>query len=280
MAMPRHRGTDQKFAADSGSIVPPGGWTCFNPATFEGQTTLVTGAAGGMGRAIARAFHELGARVVLADIDDQAVAGLAAELNGPAPAIAATVDVADRTAINTLFDRIDTECHRIDNVVCCAAIITAARALDITETDWHRVLDINLLGTFSVCQQALRRMIAQRSGSIVAVASDAGKRGGGGLIADAAYAASKAGVLSVVKSLAREFAGTGVRINALTPGPTDTPMHGGISQELKARIASGLPVGRMGHPHDMAAAAVFLCSPAANFIYGASLNVDGGAMFE
>ena len=100
------------------------------------------------------------------------------------------------------------------------------------------------------------------------------------MIADVAYAASKAGVLSMIKSLAREYAGRGVSINALTPGPTDTPMHDGVSAELKQRIADGLPIGRMGHPDDMAAAVMFLCSPAARFVYGASLNVDGGALFE
>jgi 3-oxoacyl-[acyl-carrier protein] reductase len=87
-------------------------------------------------------------------------------------------------------------------------------------------------------------------------------------------------VLSIVKSLAREFAGSGVRINALTPGPTDTPMHAGVSAELKQRIGAGLPIGRMGHPDDLAAAAVYLCSPAARFVYASSLNVDGGSLYE
>ncbi len=260
--------------------VAPSNWACFAPSTFEGRLTLVTGAAGGMGREVARAFHELGSAVVLTDLDGDAVAEVAADLGEGAPVTAASLDVADPAAVTAVFEQIDSDHGRIDNVVSCAAIITAARALDITTEHWRRVLDINLLGSFYVCQEAVRRMTAQGYGRIVAVASDAGKRGGGGLVADAAYAASKAGVLSLVKSLAREFAGTGVRINALTPGPTDTPMHGGLTQELKDRIAAGLPIRRMGHPDDMAAAAVFLCSDAANFVYGASLNVDGGSMFE
>ena len=260
--------------------VPPSSWACFAPGTFEGQVTLVTGAAGGMGREVAQAFHHLGSAVVLTDVDGDAAAKVAADLSGAAPATSAALDVADPAAVAAVYQQIDADHGRIDNVVSCAAIITAVKALDITPEHWRRVLDINLLGSFYVCQEAIRRMQVQGFGRIVAVASDAGKRGGGGLIADAAYAASKAGVLSIVKSLAREFAGQGVRINALTPGPTDTPMHGGVSQELKERIAAGLPIKRMGHPADMAAAAVFLCSDAANFVYGASLNVDGGAMFE
>lgn len=260
--------------------IPPGSWSCFAPGTFTGQVTLITGAAGGMGREVARAFHELGATVIMTDRDADAVSAAAETLTGGAPVSAAGLDVADDDAVAAFFEQLDEEYGHLDNVISCAAIITAARALDITPQHWQRVLAINLIGTFSICQQSIRRMRTQGSGRIVTVASDAGKRGGGGLVADAAYAASKAGVLSVVKSLAREFAGSGVRINALTPGPTDTPMHGGLSKELKDRIAAGLPLGRMGHPTDMAAAAVFLCSDAASFVYGASLNVDGGAMFE
>jgi 3-oxoacyl-[acyl-carrier protein] reductase len=112
------------------------------------------------------------------------------------------------------------------------------------------------------------------------VASDAGVHGGGGLIADTAYAASKAGTLSLVKSVAREMAGKKVRINALNPGPTDSPMHSHIDPALKERIAANLPMRRMGHPSDMAAAILFLCSDAASFVYSAALDVDGGSMFR
>jgi 3-oxoacyl-[acyl-carrier protein] reductase len=104
--------------------------------------------------------------------------------------------------------------------------------------------------------------------------------GGGGLIADTAYAASKAGTLSLVKSVARELAGKKVRINALNPGPTDSPMHSHIDQALKDRIAANLPIRRMGRPEDMAAAILFLCSDAASFVYGSALDADGGSMFR
>lgn len=260
-------------------VVPaPSTWTCFAPDTFTDQVVLITGAAGGMGRRVARAFVDLGARVVATDADPVAVATVADELGERARGVA--LDVTDEAAVADVVAELVATEGRLDHLVTSAAVITAHRTPDITAEHWRRVLEINLIGSFTVCREALARMVPQGSGHIVAIGSDAGKAGGGGLIADVAYAASKAGVLSMVKSLAREHAGTGVSINALTPGPTDTPMHSGITDELKQRIAAGLPVRRMGHPDDMAAAVVFLCSPAARFVYGASLNVDGGALFE
>lgn len=258
--------------------MPTGTWECFAPSAFADDVVLISGASGGMGASVARAFHSLGAFVVLTDIDVERIDAVATQLGDRAQAYPA--DVSNQDQVESMFDTVDHRHGRIDHVVSCAGIITANRTSQITSESWHRVMNVNLFGTFLVCQQALRRMVAQRSGHIVAVASDAGKRGGGGLIADAAYAASKAGVLSLVKSLAREHAGTGVSINALTPGPTDTPMHATISAELRQQIAASLPLRRMGHPDDMAAAVIFLCSPAARFIYGASLNVDGGSLFE
>ncbi len=248
---------------------------------FAGKGVLVTGAAGGMGAEAARAFAAHGAELVLADRDEagaQSVAAAIRESGGRAHAVA--LDIADPASVAACFTAADHVLPRLDAVVCCAAIITAKRLGEMDQAHWRRVLDINLTGTFLVVQAAVSRMLAVGGGSIVCVASDAGVRGGGGLIADAAYAASKAGVLSLVKSVARELAGKGIRINALNPGPSDTPMHAGISDELKARIAAGLPMQRMGRPEDMAGAILFLCSAAAAFVYGAALDADGGAMFR
>jgi 3-oxoacyl-[acyl-carrier protein] reductase len=248
---------------------------------FAGRLVLITGAAGGMGLATARAFAAHGAHAALADVDGDAV-GRAAEAirraGGAASALA--LDVADPASVEAAFARIDGLGAPLTDLVTCAAIITARKTPTMDREHWRRVLDVNLIGTFLVVQQALARMLPARRGNVVCVASDAGVRGGGGLIADAAYAASKAGVLSLVKSLAREHAGSGVRINALNPGPSDTPMHKGISAELKARIAEGLPMKRMGRPEDMAGAILFLCSSAASFDYGGAPDADGGSMFR
>jgi 3-oxoacyl-[acyl-carrier protein] reductase len=248
---------------------------------FAGQTVFIIGAAGGMGLETARAFAAHGAHVLLTDLDGAAIATHAAAITAAGGRADATaLDVGDPASIEAAFRYADARLGRIDNLVTCAAIITARRIPAMDWQHWRRVLDINLLGTFFVVQAAMTRMLEAGGGNIVCVASDAGVRGGGGLIADAAYAASKAGMLSLVKSIARELAGKGVRINALNPGPSDTPMHSGVSAELKTRIAEGLPMKRMGRPDDMAAAILFLCSSAASFVYGAALDADGGSMFR
>jgi 3-oxoacyl-[acyl-carrier protein] reductase len=248
---------------------------------FSGQTVVITGAAGGMGLETSHAFAGHGATVLLIDRDGAAAERAADDIvRQGGKAFATAIDVGNFDSISTAFEFADQKLGKLDHVVTCAAVITAVKALDQTWAHWHRVLDINLLGTFFVAQQALKRMLPRGSGNIVCVASDAGIRGGGGLIADAAYAASKAGVQSLVKSLAREMAGKGIRINALNPGPSDTPMHSTISQELKDRIAEGLPMKRMGRPSDMAGAILFLCSSAASFVYGSGLDADGGSMFR
>ncbi len=248
---------------------------------FAGQTVFITGAAGGMGLEAARSFAAHGAHVLLTDLDGDTVQRHAEAINANGGKASATaLDVGDPVSIGAAFAYADKHLGKIDNLVTCAAVITSKRLGDMDWQHWRRVLDINLLGTFFVVQEAVTRMLLAGGGNIVCVASDAGVRGGGGLIADAAYAASKAGVLSLVKSVARELAGKGVRINALNPGPSDTPMHRDVSSELKARIADGLPMKRMGRPDDMAAAILFLCSSAASFVYGAALDADGGSMFR
>jgi 3-oxoacyl-[acyl-carrier protein] reductase len=249
----------------------------FRRDLFAGSHVLITGAGGGMGRAAARAFGRSGASLVLTDSDGAALDRALRESNGAANC-GVVADLSTPQGLADVFGAVD-RAGDLDIAVSCAAIMSSKRALDVTWEDWERVLRINLIATFFTVQEAYRRMLPRRSGSIVVVASDAGKRGGGGLIADGVYAASKAGVLSLVKSFAREFAKSGVRINALTPGPTQGGMLQ-IGSELQNRIVAGLPIGRMGRPEDMADAMVFLASPASAFVYGASLNVDGGALFE
>lgn len=257
-------------------------YASFSNDCFADQTVLITGAASGMGLETTRAFAGKGAEVVMADRDESGLERYGTELRKQGAKIhTIKMDVGNQDSINNAFDYCDANLARLDNLVTCAAIITAKRLFEQDWAHWHRVLDVNLMGTFFTVQAAVKRMLENPDGGrIVCTASDAGVHGGGGLIADTAYAASKAGTLSMVKSVARELAGKNVRINALNPGPTDSPMHSHIDQSLKERIAANLPMRRMGRPEDMAAAIMFLCSDAASFTYGAALDVDGGSMFR
>lgn len=249
---------------------------------YAGKTIMITGAASGMGLEAARAFASKGAEVVMCDRDDAGLKRASAEISAAGGKVhPLTLDVADQQSLEAGFTWCDDNLSSLDNLVTCAAVITAKRIHEQDRDHWRRVQEVNLLGTFFCVQAAVSRMLKnERGGRIVCVASDAGVHGGGGLIADTAYAASKAGTLSIVKSVARELAGKNVRINALNPGPTDSPMHSHIDQAIKDRIAASLPRRRMGRPDDMAAALLFLCSDAASFVYGAALDVDGGSMFR
>jgi 3-oxoacyl-[acyl-carrier protein] reductase len=257
-------------------------YATFADNCFAGRSVLITGAASGMGLETARAFASKGAEVVMADRDEAGLERYSADLRRSGAKIhTVRVDVSDQASIAAAFEYCDANLQRLDNVVTCAAIITAKRIFEQDWAHWRRVLDVNLLGTFFTVQAAVKRMLDNpEGGNIVCTASDAGVHGGGGLIADTPYAASKAATLSMVKSVARELAGKKIRINALNPGPTDSPMHSHIDPALKERIAGNLPMRRMGRPDDMAAAIMFLCSDAASFTYGSALDVDGGSMFR
>jgi 3-oxoacyl-[acyl-carrier protein] reductase len=260
----------------------PDTYATFADNCFAGRSVLITGAASGMGLETARAFASKGAEVVMADRDEAGLERYSADLRQSGAKIhTVRVDVSDQASIAAAFEYCDANLQRLDNVVTCAAIITAKRIFEQDWAHWRRVLDVNLLGTFFTVQAAVKRMLDNpEGGNIVCTASDAGVHGGGGLIADTPYAASKAATLSMVKSVARELAGKKIRINALNPGPTDSPMHSHIDPALKERIAANLPMRRMGRPDDMAAAIMFLCSDAASFTYGSALDVDGGSMFR
>lgn len=241
------------------------------------RVLVVTGAASGMGRAIAKAADREGARLVLADFDGDRLKATAAELSGEVRHLRA--DVTRLPEIEAVFALAERELGRIDGLVTCAGIITTSPSLEVTAEEWDRVFAVNARGTFFTVQAALRRMIPRGQGRIVTIGSDSYKLGGG-RIANIPYAATKGAVVTMTKGFARMLAGTGVRINCVNPGPCDTPMHAPLTPEQRTMLAGRIPLGRLAQPEEIAGAVLFLLSDAASFVYGESFNVDGGVLME
>ena len=238
---------------------------------------VVTGAASGMGRAVAHAAAREGARLVLSDADGDRLKATAGELGGEVRQVRA--DVTRPPEIEAVFALAAREFDRIDGLVTCAGIITTSPSLDVTVEEWDRVFAVNARGTFFTVQAALRRMLPRGRGRIVTIGSDSYKLGGG-RIANIPYAATKGAVVTMTKGFARTLAGTGVRINCVNPGPCDTPMHAPLTPEQRTMLAGRIPLGRLARPEEIASAVLFLLSDAASFVFGESFNVDGGVLME
>ena len=236
---------------------------------------LVTGASRGIGAACARALAEAGYDVGVgfaSDADGAAATAAAVEEAG-ARATVHRADVADEAAAGAMVEAVEEALGPLDAVVLNAGITRDGLAVRMGGEDWSAVIDTNLSGAFYTARPALRGMLRRRSGSIVAVSSIVGLIGNAG---QANYAASKAGMLGMVRALAREAGGRGVRVNAVAPGYIATDMTSALTDDQRSALLASTPLGRLGEPEDVAAAVVFLCSPEASFITGAVLSVNGG----
>jgi len=238
--------------------------------SLEGKAALVTGGSRGIGAAVSRELAAAGARVAINYRSDRGAAeALASELGG----VAVQADVAVAAEAASLVERTEEELGPIDALVANAGITRDTLIVRMSDEEWAEVLDTNLRGVFNVCRAVARGMLRRRSGTIVTMTSVVGLHGNPG---QTNYAASKAGIVGLSKSLAKELGSRGVRVNSIAPGYIATELTSELSEELQQAILQATPLGRIGDPADVAGAVRFLCSEEARFVTGAVLQVDGG----
>jgi 3-oxoacyl-[acyl-carrier protein] reductase len=242
---------------------------------FEGQVAVVTGAGRGIGEAIAKRFAEEGAKVAVVSRTESNAARTAETINaahaGAAKAYA--VDVADFQAVQELADVIFKDFGKVDILVNNAGVTRDGLSMRMSSEDWDVVLDTNLKGAFNFIRAVQRPMAKQRSGRIINISSVSGLMGNAG---QANYAASKAGLIGLTKTIARELAGRGVTVNAVAPGFIDTDMTKGLPEGIINEVKNVIPLKRFGAPEDIAAAVAYLAGAEAGYITGQTLVVDGG----
>ncbi len=242
---------------------------------FENQTAIVTGAGRGIGHAIAVRLAREGARVASVSRTEANAQRTADEINARRAnsAKAYDVDVSDHAAVQQIGARIIEDFGRVDILVNNAGVTRDGLSMRMSIDDWDTVLNTNLKGAFNFVQAVQRSMIKQRSGRIINISSVIGLIGNAG---QANYAASKAGLIGLTKSLAREMASRGITVNAVAPGLIETDMTSVLPDEIRKNILNKIPLGSLGQPDDIASAVAFLASPEAKYITGQVLAVDGG----
>lgn len=241
---------------------------------LKDKVVLITGGARGIGFAIAEAFAADGAIVVLVDLVAEAVQQAVAKLQDKhARAFGYAANVCDGPAMENVMSEVVKNHGALYCLINNAGITRDNLVMRMKEEEWQMVLDVNLKGSFVCTQKAFKHMMKARSGCIINMASVIGLMGNAG---QANYAASKGGLIAFTKSCAKEFASRGVRVNAIAPGFIETEMTAVLSEEVKAEYAKVIPLSKMGTPLDVAKVCMFLASPAAEYITGQTIAVDGG----
>ncbi len=241
---------------------------------IRGKIALVTGAAQGIGRDIALALAEDGADVAICDVNLAAAEKTAADISGVGrKSLALQANVAATADVTAMVDRVVDTFGRIDILVNNAGITRDGLILRMKDEDWDLVLSINLKGSFLCSRAALKYMTKQRGGTIINIASIVGAMGNAG---QANYVASKAGLIGLTKTIAREYANRGITANAVAPGFIDTAMTQALSESVRQDLAKQIPMGKLGTPADVANAVRFLASPWASYITGQVVHVNGG----
>jgi NAD(P)-dependent dehydrogenase (short-subunit alcohol dehydrogenase family) len=245
---------------------------------FENKVALITGAGGGIGLATAQAFADAGAAVVLADLDEAAARSAAEELVAAGhKALGIRCNVAEESDVASMMQQVISTYGCVDAAFNNAGIhVERADTADADGSDFDRIIAVNLRGVFNCMKHELRQMLTQGGGAIVNCSSQSGFVGIAGL---GAYTASKHGVIGLTKAAALEYAPQGIRINAVCPGTTETPLVTGLMKREPGRldaVIADIPLGRMGRPEEIASAVLWLCSPGAGFMIGQTLMPDGG----
>ncbi len=241
---------------------------------MKGRKCVVTGGARGIGRAISLAFAREGADVAILDRNEQLAAQTAQDVRSiGVAAVAITADVSDEAAVASAFEKIEQEFGSVDVLVNNAGIGDSALLVDMSVAAWDRMIAVNLRSVFLCTRRVIPGMIQRRWGRIISTSSQLAHKGGVELVH---YCAAKAGILGFTRSLAYEVAPFGITVNAICPGPIDTDMSAGLSEEWRARKRAELPLGRFGTVDEIAPTAVLLASDEGSYYTGVSLNPNGG----
>lgn len=237
------------------------------------KVALVTGASGGIGKAIAVALHKQGATVVLSGRREDALKEVAAELGGRTHIL--TSDLGNKEQVEALFDKAEEIAGKVDILVCNAGVTKDNLTIRMKDEEWDEVINTNLRATFTLNKAAFKKMMKRKWGRIINITSVVGVTGNPG---QANYAASKAGIIGMGKSIAAEAAARGITVNAVAPGFIKTAMTDVLNDAQKEKITSTIPSGNFGLPEDIAAAVAFLSSNEAGYVTGQTIHVNGGML--